>query len=191
LTVASYYYLIAQLPTLSYGVPAPMSSARFKELCAEFMTAPDLSLLDFCAVDPPASSVSTGSALIDSWTVWERALRIHLSRLRAGRLKRDASALPEAPIEPFEAASVAKAALTVESPLEAEQYLDRARWGTLDSLLGLDYFCRDTVYAYLIKLLLLERKTFFRAEDGFAEYQAIYASVMEAAPTSIASGEPK
>ena len=189
--VASYYYLIGQLPSLSYGASAPMDSVRFREMCAELMSESDYALLDQCVLDPPDPAVSTGSALIDTWTIWERSLRANLARLRAGKLKRDATGLPEASPDPQDAAAAAKAAAAIESPLEAEQYLDRARWSLLDSLLGIEPFSRDTAYAYLIKLLLLERKSHFRVEEGFAEYKAVYASVMEAAPTSNASGEPK
>jgi len=189
--VGSYYYLVGQLPSLSFGAAAPMSSARFRELCADLMGREDFALLDRCVLDPPARSEPSGSALLDAWTAWERSLRANLAKLRAARTKRDASALGEAPGEPLDAAAAAKAASAMESPLEAELHLDRARWAVLDSSAGYEYFSRDTAYAYLLKLLLLERKALFRPEEGFAEYQAIYASVMEAAPTSTASGEPK
>jgi hypothetical protein len=170
-----------------------MSSGHFRELCAGLMTAEDVSLLDRCVLAPGTlvDAEPTGSALIDSWLGWERALRLALAKARAARLKRDAAALPDAPSDPLDAAAAAKNALGLESPLDAEQALDRARWSAIESFQGFDYFGRDTVYAYLLKLLLLERKALFRVEEGFAEYKAIYASVMEAAPTSIESGEPK
>lgn len=189
--MGSYYYLIGQLPNLNYAAPPPIGSARFRELCADLMPREDLLLLDRCALDPPALLASSGSPLIDAWTLWERTLRVNLARLRALRIRRDPSFLPEAPAEPLDAVAAAKGAVALESPLEAEQFLDRARWAVLDASAGFEYFSRDTAYAYLLKLLLLERKSLFRQEEGFAEYQAIYASVMEAAPTSTASGEPK
>jgi hypothetical protein len=170
-----------------------MGSGEFRELCAGLMTPSDAALLDRCVLSPSPESFPepTASALIDSWLAWERALRLHLAKARAGRLKRDASQLPEAPADPLDAAALAKNVLAIESPLEAEQALDRARWTAIESFQGFDYFGRDTAYAYLLKLLILERKALFRVDEGFAEYKAIYASVMEAAPTSIASGEPK
>jgi hypothetical protein len=191
--VGSYYYLVAQLPALAYGAPSPMSSDHFVELCAGLMSKDDYALLGHCVLSPKSSSsdMATGSALIDSWCAWERTLRLNLARARTARLKRDASVLPDAPADPLDAATVAKNVLAVESPLEAEQALDRARWSAIESFQGIDYFGRDTVYAYLLKLRILERKALFRVEEGFAEYKAIYASVMEAAPTSKESGAPK
>jgi len=202
--VGSYYYLVAQLPALSYGAPAPLGAGDFIELCRNLMEDSDKPLLRECALDPAGSEQTSGdeaayarlsapthSALIDGWRAWERALRLNLARLRSQRLKRDTAALTEPPVDPLDAATVAKAALTMESPLEGELYLDRARWDAIESLQGFDYFGRDTVYAYLLKLLLLERRAQFKAEEGFSEYKALYASIMEAAPTSNPSGEPK
>jgi hypothetical protein len=96
----------------------------------------------------------------------------------------------------LQAAAAARAALGFESPLEAELFLDKSRWDTIESLQGIDYFSRNTIFGYLLKLLLLERRSLFRAEEGFVEYKGLYASVMEAAGgltsvTSIESGEPK
>lgn len=187
--MGSYYYLAAQLPALVPGAPAPMGSAQFKELCAGLLSAGDAALLGRCVLEPSADEAATGSDLLDGWLAWERALRLNLAKARAAKLKRDFGLEP--PVDPLDAAAAARAALALESPLEAELFLDRARWAAIESLTGFDYFGRDTAYAYLLKLLLLERKALFRAEEGFAEYKAAYASVMEAAPTSISSGEPK
>jgi len=110
---------------------------------------------------------------------------------RSQRLKRDDAALPEAPSDPLDASTLAKLVMTLDSPLEAEKTLDLARWAAIERFQGFDYFGRDTLYAYLLKLLILERKTLFRVEEGFMEYKKIYASVMEAAPNNMQAGEPK
>jgi len=204
--VGSYYYLVAQLPALSFGAPAPLDSKAFHDLCFDLMDGSDRILLRECSLDPaePADleyeaeegtyaflPPPTHSVLIDSWRAWERALRLNLARLRSQKLKRDPAALTDPPADPLDAATVAKAAIALESPLEGELYLDRARWEAIEALQGFDYFGRDTVYAYFLKLLLLERKAQFKAEEGFAHYKSLYASIMEAAPTSNPSGEPK
>jgi hypothetical protein len=89
----------------------------------------------------------------------------------------------------------------MDSALEAEIFLDQSRWRAIETFQGLDYFDRNTVYAYLLKLLLMERRSCFRAEEGFTEYKGLYAAVMGAAgsgalpragtSTSNESGEPK
>jgi hypothetical protein len=196
--VGAYYYLIAQLPQLVYGQAAPMKAEAFKTLCAENLSSADRALLDLCNLDAglvlregvPAYSEApkpSSSAYINRWRAWERALRLHLARLRFQRLKGNAAApdfVPPAEIpEGFpDAALAAKAALAIESPLEAEFFLDKSRWDLIEALQGFDYFSVNTVFGYLLKLLLMERRSAFKVEEGFAEYKALYASIMEAAP---------
>jgi hypothetical protein len=177
------------------------------------LSSGDLALLDYCSLNPgevirdgggvqPYGEISPGtdSSFIDGWYAFERALRFHLARNRSQALKRESAAPAEPPVVPLDAENAAKAALALESPLDAELLLDKARWDAIESLQGLNYFGRNTVYAYLLKLLLVERRQVFRTEEGFAEYKALYASIMEAgagetsftgrASTSTESGEP-
>lgn len=190
--MASYYYFIAQLPSLAYGASAPMSSSAYVELCGELMPESDRGALKLCTLAlPEEGSGASDSALIEAWRTWEKALRLNLAKLRAARLKRDSSSLEEAPLDPLDAVAVARAAMACESPLEAELLLDKARWDFIERAQGSDYFSRETAYAYLFKLQLLERRAQFRVEEGYEEYKNVYASVMNDASISIASGEAK
>lgn len=200
--MGSYYYLVAQLPTLSFGAQPPMSPAAFMELCKNFLSDTDTILLDSCNLDPDPYPADTdhpaysepihpgGSDFIDAWRNWERSLRLHLAQQRSLSLKRDSTKIADAPSDPLDAIAVAKSAMNYESPLEAELFLLQSRWKTIEELQGFDYFSRESVYAYLLKLYLLERKSCFTLEEGFNEYKELYASIMDAAPTSIHNGEP-
>ena len=85
----------------------------------------------------------------------------------------------EPPLFPADAvAAAAKAAVATESPLEAEFVLDKARWDAIEGLQGIDNFDRNIVYAYLLKLILLERHQAFKVEEGFTEYKSLYASIL-------------
>jgi hypothetical protein len=200
----AYYYLVAQLPGLVYGQPAPMSSARFRELAGEALSPEDAALLGSFTLNPFAAGVPSGGEgsgcdFLDQWLEYERALRLNLAKYRGPKVRREVSA--DAPDSPADAAAAAKAAAAMDSPLEAEIFLDEARWQAIELFQGLDYFDRNTVYAYLLKLLLVERRSCFRTEEGFAEYKGLYAAVMEAAgsgafapagtSSSNESGEPK
>jgi hypothetical protein len=186
--MSSYYYLVAQLPYLIYGQGAPMSSGAFKALAREKLAVSDAVLLDFCVLDPAlAPDPALLPAFFRRWLEWERALRFNLGRYRAQKLKRDFPFDP--PQYPADAVTSAKAAFATDSPLEAEFFLDKARWKAIESFEGVEYFGRDRVYAYLLKLLLLERHGRFRAEEGFAEYRTIYASIMKAASVEAAGLE--
>lgn len=168
----AYYYLASQLPYLVYGQPAPFSSEKFKELCFSKLSKTDSLEIENCILDPKEKSPS--SQFVKAWYVWENALRLNLARYRAAKLNRSAA---EPPAYPADVASLAKNAVAIESPLEAELFLDAARWKTIEALQGLQYFNVNTVYAYLLKLLLMERRAAFVMEEGFAEYKRLYALI--------------
>ncbi|MDR3303122.1 MAG: DUF2764 domain-containing protein [Treponema sp.] len=188
----AYYYLTAQLPYLIYGQQAPMTSVAFKSLCANKLSATDAALLERCSLDPESAasgdkasyaevSASTGSVFLDEWRAWERTLRLNLARFRAQKQKRDSGSSVEPPESPADAAAAAKSAMALESPLEAEQFLDEMRWRTIETLQGIDYFDVNTIYAYLLKLLIMERKSAFKVEEGFAEYKGLYDAILASA----------
>jgi len=182
--VGSYYYLMAQLPFLTYEQKPPMSSAAFKALAESLMIEDDAALLKAIHLDPDAvdESSSIDCNFIDGWKSWERTLRLNLERDRAVKLKRDSLSMAEPPFYPADAAAVAlKAVNSDSSPLDTEIFLDKARWNAIDNLAGNDYFDRNNVYAYLLKLMLIERRLLFDVERGFAEYKSLYASIIESA----------
>jgi hypothetical protein len=193
---------MAQLPFLIYEQKPPMSSAAFKALAESLMTDEDSGLLGFLALNPQPEIAAdsgpafaelpplTGCEFIDRWREWERALRLNLAKNRAVKLKREGSSIFEPPSSPVEAAAAAAKSVNSDmSPLEGEVLIDKARWNAIDFFTGSDYFDRNNVYAYFLKLLLLERRLSFNAERGFAEYKSLYASIIESAQNTV--GEPK
>jgi len=196
--VGAYYYLVAQLPTLTFGGSAPFSVDHFRELCADLLSAEDKPLLDQCVLVPRNFDEAPDilphpilSPLIDGWRNWERTLRLNLAKLRFASLKREGNFPIDPPADPVDAVSAAKGALAFESPWEAEVFLDRSRWTAIEGLMGFDYFGRDTVFAYMLKLQILERQGTLKTEEGFKEYKNLYASIMEASSNSMVSGEPQ
>ena len=185
---------MAQLPYLVYEQGLPMSSGAFKSLARELMSAGDAKILDFCTLDPDPPEIGaldnsggkaeaaysepakqTPSPFINQWKEWERALRLNLARGRAQKLKRE---LHDAPVFPETAVAAAKTAMAIDSPLEAEFFLDNARWNAINSFAGYNVFGESAVYAYLLKLLLMERRIAFNAEEGLIEYQGLYAAIL-------------
>jgi hypothetical protein len=193
--VGSYYYLVAQLPYLTYGQTPPMPPQAFKEMVKPMLTSEDSAFLDMVSLDPQYYTDRApvcGSDFIDGWREWERTLRLNLARNRAVKAKREGSLTAEPPALPVDAVTVATRAVAEESPLEAEITLDKARWSAIDSLLGYEYFDRNTVFAYLLKLLILQRRASFQTETGFSEYKSLYAAILEAAQSGTSrAGESK
>ena len=187
--MSSYYYLGAQLPYLFYGQAAPMSSMAFRDMALNSLNQKDVKDFNFCSLEPVTvqelSEAKVSSSFVKSWNEWEEVLRLNLARNRGQKLKRDVSDLKEAPELPADAAAAAKTAVNMDSPLEAELFLDKARWNAIEVLQGIDYFSERMIFAYLLKLQLMERRQVFNMEDGFAEYKTLYASILENA------GEPK
>ena len=195
-----------------------MSSAAFRELCSTLVDPVDMKLLETLEIDPvPLKPVAdgpmvslrkvmaeaedpsyanyqapSGCEFIDRWRDWERTLRLTLAKHRAIKAKREDAAPVEPPIFPADAVSVAvKAAVGTENPLEAEILINKARWGAIDISLSGDYFDRNTIFAYLLKLILLERHELFQVEAGFNEYNSLYSSILEKAQSDKPLGVSK
>lgn len=184
--MGSYYYLAAQLPYLVYGQPVPMTAAAFKRLARDGMSAGDRAALDFISLEPaPAEAVLP--EFLSRWREWEGVLRLNLAKNRGAKLKREFAA--DVPDYPADAAAAAKGAFAMESPLEAEIFIDKARWNAIENFQGIGIFTENVIYAYLLKLLLMERRAAFKTEEGFSEYKRLYASILEGAGKT--TGEPK
>jgi hypothetical protein len=171
-----------------------MSPQAFKELARPLLSAEDSALLDMVSLDlQPSNKPLSGSDFIDGWREWERALRLNLAKHRAVKSKRESAVTAEPPVIPADAPVAAlRAIAAMESPLEAEVVLNKARWSAIESLQGIDYFDRNIVFAYLLKLLILQRHDSFQAEAGFSEYKSLYASILGSAQTGTSRvGESK
>jgi hypothetical protein len=159
-----------------------MSPQAFRDMAMSLLDAQDAALLDMIGLSltPPLddSGASSGSDFIDKWREWERILRLNLVKLRCGKLKRETPAA-EPPVLPSDASSAAAKAVQ-ESPLEGEIIIDKARWHAIDTLLeGSGPFDRNVVFAYMLKLIILNRQALFQTERGFSEYKSLYASILE------------
>jgi hypothetical protein len=169
-----------------------MNPEAFRELAMSLLDAQDAALLDQLGpgLKPPfGDAVSSGSDFIDKYREWERILRLNLVKHRCGKLKREVPSA-EPPALPSDAASAAAKAVQ-ESPLEGEIIIDKARWHAIDTLLeGSGPFDRNVVFAYMLKLIILNRQALFQTERGFSEYKSLYASILEKSGT-LSAGESK
>ena len=175
----SYYYFIASLPYVNYGDKPPMSSGEFEEQCKNFLTAGDLAHLRFCKYNPRLAIEtvkSTGSDFVDLLMLRERNLVLNLAFFRASKLNRASPGDPPHDMPRVEA--VAKTAIEMENPFDAALFIDRARWGALDEVSSINYFGANTIFAYLLKLQLLERKQVFDTIKGTAAYHELYNTIL-------------
>jgi len=196
---------MAQLPYLTYDQKPSMSSEKFKELALSLLSKKDRVHLNYLAlkleadidIHPDENKKSSGCEFIDNWLEWERTMRLNLARHRSLKLYHDENFLKYSdgsgagenqentdavilPVQPADAFAAAAAVFTQDgSPLDGELLLDKARWNAIDLLTGSDYFHENNVYAYYIRLKILERRLLFGVEEGFSEYKTLYAQIFE------------
>ena len=176
----AYYYLVSQLPNISTAeskAALPLNSVSFREIASRFITAKEKAVLDGLSLVPPMELSATGSAFLDVWYEKERNLRCALAQIRAQKLKKDSMPLPAGCTADI--VSAARTAVGMDSPLSAEQFLYEYRLRLLDDLRPLDAFSIDAVYAYGLRLMLVERMRKFEVENGKTSYHKIYDTILD------------
>lgn len=177
--MASYYYLMAQLPAIIAHADPPLSYAQFKELALRFLTEKDAQALEALTLVPSREPVRTTSAVVNEWCAFEQALRFALEKMRAARLKRDDRiAAAQTPASAFDVEAIVRAVSNIDDPLAAERYLLNARLTAAYQLGNLHFFDSEAVFGYGIVLLLSERASKFKMETGRSEYHSIYTQIL-------------
>ena len=175
----AYYYLVSQLPNISTGeskANLPMNTVQFSEVASRFITPKEKTVLERLSLVPPLELGSTGSKFLDVWYEKERNLRCALAQIRAQKMKKDSFPLPAGCTADI--ISAARTAVGMDSPLSAEQFLYEYRLRLLDDLRPLDAFSIDAVYAYGLRLMLVERMRKFEVENGKTSYHEIYDTIL-------------
>jgi hypothetical protein len=99
-------------------------------------------------------------------------------RLRAKNRSREAQPyLVDSPVL-LAPQAIAREAFAQESPLQAEDTLNRARWRYLDELEVGHYFDIDKILVYALRLQILARKALFEAEKGREMFEKVYSEII-------------
>jgi hypothetical protein len=119
------------------------------------------------------------ASLLQEWFDWNLSLRVELAILRAQRAGTN--------IEEYQGAEkisgteeIAREAFNQESPLAAEEVLERARWAVLEELEVGHYFDLQKLLVYGLKISILERKSQFDMDSGLENFNRIYGAITEA-----------
>lgn len=175
------YYLISQLPSLdgaSENEPLPISEEHFTELCDRFLCKKMQSVLRKLTLTPSKDRDElSGSAFIDRWNECERNLRFALGKVRAEKMKKNFDT--ENRSLPDEYIKVAKTAVEISNPMEAEKYLNNFRMRILEAIRPMDSFSDDYILYYGLKLKLLLRIRRFDMSVGEKAYKEIYNSIIK------------
>ncbi len=177
------YYLISQLPSLDCigdSAAVPITEERFFELCDRLLGKKAVDMLNKITLIPPITPKKTGCELIDRWNEGERALRLALRSLRLSKMNNCGDCKDSVSSE---TAAVARKAVEFENPMDAEKYLSEYRLKFLETLRPSDYFSRDYIYYYGLKLKLISRARQFDTKLGEEAYRNIYRSVSDGGKT--------
>ncbi|MBE6783614.1 MAG: DUF2764 family protein [Ruminococcaceae bacterium] len=174
------YYLISQLPSLdgiSENTPLPITEERFIELCQRFLGRKAQTELEKLTILPPRNPEKSASAVVEKWNEGERQLRLALAKLRADKMNKHFDA--EMQSFPAGLLQAARTAVEIESPLEAEKFLNRYRLDFLETLRPMDSFSEEFVFYYGLKLKIIERIRKFDQASGETAYKNIYNSIID------------
>lgn len=176
---SSQYYLVSQLPAIENvdSKQLPITEKYYRDLCERFLDEKSLAIVRNLSLEPPKKEIKTGSAFLDAWNDRERCLRMALAQVRALKMKKDSDTLPGGCTADI--LQAARTAVGMESPLAAEEFLNKYRMETLRSLAPLDTFSVDAVFAYGISLMLAQRMKKFDVETGKVSYHKIYDEILE------------
>jgi len=175
--LAQYYYLVASLPLLFYDSESIPSHEDFLATCRQHVSPGHFRLLVSASTTDLRDAVPSCKTL-DLWRHWEIALRNELVRLRAKNRGREAQAyLIDSPgvLAPQ---AIAREAFAQESPLQAEDALNRARWSYLDELEVGHYFDIEKILVYALRLQILQRKALFDRDRGRETFDKLYAEII-------------
>ncbi|MBE6643646.1 MAG: hypothetical protein E7615_08345 [Ruminococcaceae bacterium] len=173
------YYLISQLPSLdgiADSAELPITEERLYELCDRFLGTKAKKEIEGLTLIPPKHGEKSQSALVEAWNEGERNLRFALAKVRSEKMKKTlGDAVFQVPSEYLKTASVA---VEIDSPLEAERFLNKYRLEYLETLRPVDSFSLDYVYYYALRLKLMQHIRGFNKEAGITRYKKIYDSVL-------------
>lgn len=153
----SYYYLIASLPMLQFGMKPPFSYSDFLEQCRQELSPDDVNILERVSIEP-SIDIDDRLPLLKEWKSFNRSLRNELARMRAVKKGKDPNnhLRGNEGFDPF-VAPLAHWAMNQDSPMEGELYLDKIRWSKIEEIKQGCYFDMGFLAAYGLELQILER----------------------------------
>ncbi|MCX5692498.1 MAG: DUF2764 family protein [Candidatus Omnitrophica bacterium] len=152
----SYYYLIASLPMLHFGMKPAFSYSDFLEECGRQLSQDEMGALK-----------EDKNPLLKKWKIFDTGLRNELARTRAVKKGKDPNSYLRGSegIDPF-IAPLAHWAVNQHSPMDAEMYLDKIRWEKIEEIKSGHYFDTEYLAAYGLQLQILERWDRINSGDG-------------------------
>ncbi len=174
--MGQFYYTVASLPMLNYEEPVDLKHSDYLDDCRKWLGPKEWEILESSLINPETEKEFPGIA--EAYRKWEISLRNELVALRAGALGLEAADYTVEGERFADTAALAAAAFKQESPLAAEDTLNKGRWEYIENLKVGHFFDLEFLVLYSLQLQILERKRCFDEETGFARYQEIYKNIL-------------
>jgi hypothetical protein len=188
--LSQYYYTMASLPMLSYDGSLHITHELFLDYCSRELSEDAMKKLLNCNISVPDNEELLEGAAKHFWE-WEKSLKNELVKLRAKNMNVDEKEYIHDGETLFGVPEIAQSAMKIDSPLEAENFLNRSRWSALNELGTGHFFDFHALAIYYLQLQLLERKHLFDADKGFENYQQIYKNIISNVSEDITVGDSK
>ncbi len=174
--MASYYYLVASLPTLRYDAEAPMSFDQFLQACKGNVGPHHMALLEAATLADTGKPVPHNSFLA-AWVSYRTMVAKELSDQRARKLDIVGDRYRNTGDKEYRIIETVRSALNAPDPLQGELMLMRLYWDFLDEQAGLHTFDMTALMAYAVKLQILERRGRFAQQAGNTEFKHLFSNL--------------
>lgn len=174
--MGQFYYTVASLPLLQYEEPVDLKHSDYLEDCRKWLKPAEWDILRSSLINPETEKEFPGIA--EQYRRWEISLRNELVVLRSGALGLEADDYTVSGEHFSDTVALAAAAFKEESPLAAENALNKGRWEYIESLKVGHFFDLEFLVLFSLQLQILERKRCFNEETGYARYQEIYKNIL-------------
>lgn len=174
-----YYYAVSSLPFLDFNNSPAIRFDEFISICRSALTQKDFEIISKLSITN-LKTMDSAITVLDRWKSWEGTLRNEIAKLRSAALGIDSASYTYDIESNSEAPGIARNAYKQDTPLLAEEDLDKARWRFLDELEHGHHFDLEKLIVYSLRLQILERKGMFTTENGNVNFQKIYENIKEA-----------
>jgi hypothetical protein len=172
----AYYYTSATLPMLFYDNTLDVNREDFLDICSRTMGERDFQNVEACTISVDEEADLSGFA--GRYRAWEIALRNALVKVRAKEQGLDEREFLREGGDGFGVDDIAASAIKIDSPLEAEHFLNKARWGYIEELTSGHIMDLEFLQGYYLQLQIMERKESFQEEKGFQNYRKLYEDIL-------------
>jgi hypothetical protein len=158
--MSNVVYLIAGLPSLTYGRPATVSLAEFTDVAREQLSESEYNQLELLDIrDLGKATQISGLKSVGELFGELQTDKFEIRKARQQERTPNVLNIPRKVLD--------------QNPLEIEKHFMKALWDELDSIGSLQSFTLTEVFVYKLKLQILERMNTFNKEKGLGILEAV------------------